>query len=857
MITSKIRKRIQELSTEYYSRLQFTETKAKQLLEFSQGGSHLTFTPHGLSHISAVERNYDWLLPDSDLVTFNSSELFCLLCATFFHDALMIPHRLGDEEAAREQHTKRANEFLMKERELLGLSIHDVNAISHVIRAHHVYDFSDIPELVILGNEKVDLRKLGACLSLADLSHADSSRAPEIVLKHLELNEEGRHHWRRHLQISGITREEDAILMSALTFSDDGDRAVNDYKEAIEEQLRIVRPYFNTVLKPINRIQLLASRLESPLDQTLHFQTNTTAILKLLIEGVYDRQDVFIRELVQNSLDSCLLRRAKEQRRNVVYSPHILLTMFCDQDRLKAFRIDDNGIGMDLNDVQDTVLWIGNSISSRDDVINLLEKTVKKNLIATFGIGLLSCFKASNNITVRTQKENETPLAFRLTGVSDNVTLDKSTDSSVGTTIIVELPDSVNEDIDPEEAVEYYFRQVTQVELKTLSLDWSTELAGKSRDDLFKIALTEGKVVPCKTYYSPKSHEIGIPILGEDFSGSLWFEKAEFKLLMDHKGSVDILNEGIFIANESTKEWFPNFMSFCNGILNFSSKAISLPAGRDRVIKDEKFRIKTKQLADKSISLVDALVKRTESDQIKERDFAALVLSHMYRRASTASRERLIRQTDNYRVKIYRRDSRISLLELRSSGVSPIYLQYPKGRWVTDLTVSDGKQLYHKEDDFVELQAAMMVQANNIVLSTVREDLQESYLEADLVKAYFSSSGIEVIDLTRTNVLEGEYSSETVPEFVRQEVGLVIMFVDVPGLPNKKAWKVGAALWVNVANPTMLPVYQALQSDEVDSNMLRLAAILFKVLSYQLDDAVHRTASWLADESKYRALRSK
>ena len=74
MITSKIRKRIQDLSSEYYSRLQVIENKARQLLEYSQGGSRLTFTPHGLSHISAVERNYDWLLPDSDLVTFNGSE---------------------------------------------------------------------------------------------------------------------------------------------------------------------------------------------------------------------------------------------------------------------------------------------------------------------------------------------------------------------------------------------------------------------------------------------------------------------------------------------------------------------------------------------------------------------------------------------------------------------------------------------------------------------------------------------------------------------------------------------------------------------------------------------------------------
>src|ERR1700742_759233 len=125
MITSKVRQRIQDLSTDYNARLQVVEAKARQLLEYSQGGTHLSFTPHGLSHISAVEKNYDWLLPDSDLRTFNASELFCLLCATFFHDALMIPHMPGDELKARQEHIERARDFLLKHRDFLGLSIHE------------------------------------------------------------------------------------------------------------------------------------------------------------------------------------------------------------------------------------------------------------------------------------------------------------------------------------------------------------------------------------------------------------------------------------------------------------------------------------------------------------------------------------------------------------------------------------------------------------------------------------------------------------------------------------------------------------------------------------------------------------
>ena len=654
MITSKLRQRIQELSSDYYARLQVVETKAQQFLEYSQGGAHMSFTPHGLSHISAVEQNYDWLLPDSDLKAFNASETFCLLCATFFHDALMVPGRQGEESIARENHIGRAQAFLLKHRDLIGLSIHEVNAISEVIRGHGVYDINDISSKVVLGMEVIDLRKLGACLSLADICHADASRAPEIVFRHLDLEEESASHWRRHLQISGITRDEDAILMSALTFSEQGSIAVGEYKVAIEQQLEFVRPYFDTVLRPIKRVELIEKRLESPLDQTLQFNANTPAILKLLIEGVYDREDVFIRELVQNSLDSCLLRRAKQLRRNIEYKPQILITTFDEHGELKALRIDDNGIGMDLTDVQDTVLWIGNSISSKDDVISLLQETLGKNLIATFGIGLLSCFKASNNITIRTCKENETPLQLRLTGVSANIKPEKSDDRSVGTSIIVELADEKRFQIDVDDAIEYYFRMVHQVELKKLYLDWDSDLTAWPRDEIFKIAVTEALPVEGTSYYNPDEDFVGVSLYGDDFSGSIWLPEEKIPTIVNKDGEIDILNEGIYVTREPITDWLPDHFSFCDAVMNFSPKTLSLPAGRDRIIRDERFKAKKEEICNKTFALVSTLVQRTHSRDIQDRDFAGLLLTYMYSKAEAKTRERLLKQMDDYLVRRYK-----------------------------------------------------------------------------------------------------------------------------------------------------------------------------------------------------------
>jgi hypothetical protein len=843
MITSRSRQRLAELSNEFYVRLQVIETKARQLIEYSQGGSNISFTPHGLSHISAVERNYDWLLAEPDLETFNPPELFFLLCATFFHDALMVPRRATEGAAARNNHVDRAQKFLISSRETLGLSLHEADSIGQVIRAHGVANLNDIPPEVVIGADVVDLRKLGACLSIADITHADTSRAPEIVFHHLDLDEESQFHWRRHLQISGITRKGDGILMSALTFSDSGAQAVRDYRDSIERQLVIVRPYFDSILTKIRRVELIERQLESPLQQVLQFQTNTPAILRLLIEGVYDRDDVFIRELVQNSLDSCLIRRAKQHRRNLEYKPQVLISVFSEGDNCRALRVDDNGIGMDLSDIQDTVLWIGSSIGSKAEILNLLQHTIGKSPIATFGIGLLSCFKASSRIAVRTRKENETPLQFEIGGVSDSIKPERSDDTAVGTTMVVHLSPETITTLQARTAIDFYFRMIRQVDLRVMHLEWSEELTTGTRDKFFQIAVTESQGAPIQDYVPPGTTLPALEIYGDDFSGGVWITERNLAKLVGSSGNVEILNEGIFVSSEPAEDWLPSHFAFCDGVLNFSSRALTLPAGRDRVIRDEQYHQRVHEIAEKSLGMVDHLVRWTRTKTEWYRDYAALVLAYMYKEAGPEHRSKLLRRLGEFEVRRYKSKETISLADLARYRSAPIYLQYSKGRWVQELGVFNDKKLYHKEDDFVELQSAVLAQKGEMVITAARADKEEALLEATLLKAYFAGTGATLTDLTEVNVVEGMQRSRPVPSSVRQELGISLKFVFISGLPNKNAWKVGSEVWINIANPSMRKVYDLLQDAGSDPAMIRLAVILFEMMSYQFDTAARKLVS--------------
>lgn len=835
----KLREILQKKSNALYIKFTNLESHARPLLEYSQGGSHLQYLPHGLSHITAVEENYDWLLSSEDMENFNRTEIFVLLSATYFHDALMIPRYQGEEKEARRNHATRAGQFLTKYYVELGLQLNESVAIGEVIKGHSVDALEELQPSIVLGNHKIDIRKLAACLSMSDICHADESRTPWIVKTHLDLDEESDYHWSRHLQISGITRDGNNLIMSAIVFSQDGEDAIIAYKEMIENQLKICRPYFNTVLNPLNNVELSITHLKSPLEQPFTFSANMPEILNLLIEGVYSRKDVFVRELVQNSLDACMIRRARSNKTNISYDPKIILTLLHKGKLVNAIRIDDNGIGMSVKDVKDTLLWIGSSIGKNKNIATLVEETLGKQLIATFGIGLLSCFRVATQITISSCKENETSLQFSIKDISNSITPTESSDLSQGSTFFVEF-DSQKYRISIEdmlEAFSYYFRDVQQVELQYMELPLDENALTRTREEVFTIARSEA--------FSINSDDFGSTnilykknISGDNFNGMFWIADERIDTILQNKGKIQILSEGIFVKEDSIDNWLPKHMSTFNGRLNLSAKAVDLVASRDSIRENEKTEILRNELHRKSSSMFEGLVKKQALERQSSVVLSILVMD-MLKRMNADDKDGFLRKLDSYCVQISGSKKIVALKELE--GI--VYVEYPIGRFVDELTKFEGKKLYHKDIEFTQLQTSLMLQKGNTVISAIINDSQTAssngiLREIDLIAQYCNQKNIQVIDLVEKNVIEGMYRSRKINNASRELIGPHVKFVDVSGLPNKKIWIVGDEIWVNISNHFMKDIYSILCDSQSDISKKIIAKAIIECLSYKFDDTI-------------------
>lgn len=160
------------------------------------------------------------------------------------------------------------------------------------------------------------------------------------------------------------------------------------------------------------------------------FQVNLTGILKILSDNLYSQKEVFVRELLQNSVDAIQARKRKED-----FDPYIRVDYYQDEQG-KGLVLSDNGIGLTQGEVEEFLSKIGSSSKSRDILSN-----ESGDFIGQFGIGLLSCFMVSDEIVVKTQTQAAKHLVKWVGNINGTyqTTVETPQEDFIGTRVILKL----------------------------------------------------------------------------------------------------------------------------------------------------------------------------------------------------------------------------------------------------------------------------------------------------------------------------------------------------------------------------------------------------------------------------------
>ncbi|MEK0336905.1 MAG: hypothetical protein QQN41_05660, partial [Nitrosopumilus sp.] len=274
-----------------------------------------------------------------------------------------------------------------------------------------------------------DLRFCSIILRLADLLDFDNSRSPESVFEFLKLDKQQTYRekvsydeWKKHLASRGFSFNKWSksipyeIDFKAAPTHPAVENDIREFLDVIELELRkcstIVRfcsNQWNNFILP-DRIIRDNIRSQGYKFGNYKFSLDQNQVLDLLMgENLYAESYIFVRELLQNSIDSSRHREFHEHligNKDFKVRP-IEVSSWIDNDGYRWFRIDEYGMGMTDSIINKYFLKVGNSYYNSDEFkVRKIEYLGVNNVdftpISRFGIGILSCFIIGDQVEVNT-----------------------------------------------------------------------------------------------------------------------------------------------------------------------------------------------------------------------------------------------------------------------------------------------------------------------------------------------------------------------------------------------------------------------------------------------------------------------
>lgn len=171
------------------------------------------------------------------------------------------------------------------------------------------------------------------------------------------------------------------------------------------------------------------------------FQVNLQGVIDLLSDNLYSGPQVYLRELLQNSVDAVVARRNLEKDHIGAITLEVLPA---GAKHPPTIMVQDDGIGLTEAEVHEFLATIGQS--SKRGVVN------RDDFIGQFGIGLLSGFVVSEEIVVVTRSAKPGSPTIEWRGRSDGTykirTLE--VDTSPGTQVYLRAKHGKEEFFTPE-----------------------------------------------------------------------------------------------------------------------------------------------------------------------------------------------------------------------------------------------------------------------------------------------------------------------------------------------------------------------------------------------------------------------
>ena len=257
-------------------------------------------------------------------------------------------------------------------------------------------------------------------LRLADIIDFDPKRTPSVLFSHLAVkNPVSLIEWKKHQSINAWTISSKKLLFSAQCGHPAIEAAILAFCDQIDEELRngtvilsnlsddgmdIDVDVYKILLPPqVDRRKIQAKKDIISGKPIYRYHDTKFSLSKKL----YGKPEVALRELLQNSIDACLLRQKLSELWEIEYTPKVKVSLYT-KNNIDYLQVSDNGVGMNQHIIDSYYTNVGCSYYSSREFSELMA-SFKSSFtpISRFGIGILSCFMVCDSMEVTTRHIRE------------------------------------------------------------------------------------------------------------------------------------------------------------------------------------------------------------------------------------------------------------------------------------------------------------------------------------------------------------------------------------------------------------------------------------------------------------------
>ena len=372
--------------------------------------------------------------------------------------------------------------------------------------------------------------------------------------------------------------------------------------------------------------------------ETKQFKAEIGRMLDLVVNSLYSKKEIFLRELLSNASDA--IDRAKYlglvDKEILSDSPDWKITVSADKDK-KLLSISDNGYGMDAEDLENNLGTIASSGTKK-----FMEAAAAKDgnnlpeLIGKFGVGFYAAFMVADKVTVVSKKRGEDEaFAWESDGVG-SYTISEAGRDAYGTTITLHLRDGQDEYLD-----EWRIRDLVKSYSDFIAYPIFFESLNKKEEEkkddekkepetpkplntmtaLWKRPKKDVKKEEYDEFYKHLTHDFDEPLEVIPFSGE---GQVEFKALLfipkaagmdlympQSKRGLSLYVRNVFIGNDFDL-LLPDYLRFVKGVVDSSD--LPLNVSREMLQDDQVISKIKSAVTSKILSTLEDMKKKDTYD---------------------------------------------------------------------------------------------------------------------------------------------------------------------------------------------------------------------------------------------------